>query len=676
MLEIKKIDNNGELRGELVSNKQKLFPDYEIYVSPLVGHNASIGVGDRLLARLKLNKNGSYEATTIKIIDAVSGPLVGLIQVFYDKNNNTTLGKIKSLDRRDKKEFIVASNHLKRSKSGELVLSERLPGHLLNLPKAKVLKCLGPMDSDKSISLIAIHSNNIPDKFPRAAIKQSKSLKQAELENRKDLRSLPFVTIDGPDARDFDDAIWAEPDMDPNNKGGWHAIVAIADVAYFVRPGDPLDTEAQKRGNSVYFPDRVVPMLPEYLSNDICSLKPGEDRACLVVNLYISSTGNIKHYYFERGLIRSVARLNYRQFQLAIDGEPDDVLKPNVKNIVIPLYNTYLALSDARTRRGALNLEVPERYVSLGSDGRINSITESPRYDSHKLIEEFMIAANVAAAKLIEVNNIGCIFRIHDQPDSEKLNALKEIISALNLKVPRNQPITSKQLNKILNISTEGPFKHLTNSLILRAQSRAEYSTKNIGHFGLGLSNYTHFTSPIRRYSDVLVHRAIIATLQLGDDGLQLEGKDELKNVCKHISTTERRALTAERTANDRYAANYLAKFEGSELSGHVSGITRFGVFVRLDETGADGLIPSRTLQNLRVPYSSGAHSISLGSTVLKLGDNLVVKLEEVNIVTAQLILRLIKVEGRHIDLLESHGKKRKGRKKNKNHLSKKKFKI
>lgn len=676
IIEIKKIDMNGELRGQLVSNKRQVADDFEIIVSPWVGPSASLKVGDRLLARLTENENGTYEAKTIKIIEAVSGTLVGLLEVFYDRHRNTKLGRIKPIDRRIKNEFIITSNYLKGSKSGELVLVERLAGHLLNLPKAKVLHRLGPIDSNKSISLVAIHSNNIPTKFPKAAINQSKSLVPINLQNRKDLRSLPFVTIDGTDARDFDDAIWAEPDTDLNNSGGWHAIVAIADVAYFVRPGDPIDIEARTRGNSVYFPDRVVPMLPEYLSNDICSLKPGEDRACLAIHLRISPKGNIKHYYLERGLIRSIARLNYRQFQLAINREPDDVLGPHFENIVMPLYNTYLALSGARARRGALDLEVPERRVELGPNGQIISITEAPRYDSHKLIEEFMIAANVAAAKLLEDHNLSCIYRIHDQPDSEKLETLTKVISFLNLKVSKNYQFNNNQLNKILNKSAEGPFKHITNTLILRAQSRAEYSTKNIGHFGLGLGTYTHFTSPIRRYSDVLIHRALITALKLGDGGFPETGKGELISICKHISATEKRASIAERTANDRYAANYLLQYEGSELSGRVSGIARFGVFVQLDETGSDGLIPFRTLPISRIPYRSGQYSISLGSNNLKLSDLVVVKLEEVNIVTSQLILRLVKVGNQYIKQSNCYGKRRKGRKKYKKFDSRKKPKV
>jgi len=676
MIEIQRIDKNGELRGRLVSNKKQFSANYEIFVSPLAGNSASLSVGDRLIARLKKNENGSYEARAIKIIETVGGPLVGLIELIYDRNKDASFGRIKPTDRRFKKEFIVASNHLKSSKSGELVLAERLAGYHHNLPKAKVLKRLGPISSDKIISLVAIHSNNIPVKFPRVVIKQSKSLIQADIQNRKDLRSLPFVTIDGPDAHDFDDAVWAEPDTNPDNVGGWHAIVAIADVTYFMRAGDPLDIEARNRGNSVYFPDRVVPMLPEHLSNDLCSLKPGEDRACLAVHLYICPRGNIKHYNFERGLIRSIARLDYLQFQLAIERKPSDVLKPYFENVVMPLYNTYLALSDARIRRGALDLELPERRVTLDSNGHIKSITEAPRYDSHKLIEEFMIAANVAAAQILENKSVGCIYRIHDQPDSEKLEALTEIISALKLKVPRNHQFNNKQLNKILNKSADGPFKHITNTLILRAQSRAEYSTKNIGHFGLGLSNYTHFTSPIRRYSDVLIHRAIITTLQLGDGGFQPEDKNELDNICSHISTTERRASIAERTATDRYAANYLIKYEGSELCGRISGITRFGVFVQLDETGADGLIPFRTMQKSRRPYSQGDNSISLGSTTLKLGDHVVVKLQEVNIVTAQLILSLIKINDQYIEPAAASRVKRSSRKKYRKLRSRKKSKF
>ena len=399
------------------------------------------------------------------------------------------------------------------ARTGELVVGEIEPGKRLGSPDARVVERLGDAESPGAISLAAIHAHGLPMRFPDEALAEAERATPPGLEDRADLRSLPLVTIDGADARDFDDAVWAESDPAPDNLGGWRAVVAIADVAHFVRPGSALDKAAQERGNSAYFPDRVVPMLPEALSADLCSLKPGVDRACLAAHLRIDAEGELRDWRFERALMRSAARLTYDGVQEAFERDGHG-LAPSVRAAITALYGVYGALRSARERRGALDLELPEREITLAEDGTVARIGFARRHDSHRLIEELMIAANVAAASALEAKRAPCMYRVHDRPDTAKLEVLREFLRARGIAVPRSGAIRPESFNRFLALLENPRDVGIASLMILRAQAQAAYSPRNIGHYGLGLVRYAHFTSPIRRYADLLVHRALIDSLR------------------------------------------------------------------------------------------------------------------------------------------------------------------
>jgi ribonuclease R len=464
------------------------------------------------------------------------------------------------------------------------------------------------------------------------------------LGQREDLRSVPLVTIDGADARDFDDAVWAEPDA--ARPGGWHALVAIADVAWYVRPGDALDEAALERGNSVYFPDRVVPMLPEELSNELCSLKPAVERACIAVHLYIDSEGRLERHRFVRGLMRSAARLTYEAAQAAIDGNPDAQSRPLVEPVLRPLYGVYRALDAARLKRGSLELDLPERQIFLDPAGRVARIEPRQRLDSHKLIEELMICANVAAAETLERLKQPCMYRVHDVPDPAKLAALREFLDHLGLpglKLAKGQAIRPRHFNDILRKAAGTPFAPLVHQLVLRSQAQAVYSPNNLGHFGLGLRRYAHFTSPIRRYSDLLVHRALVAGQNFGAGALPPTDPKAFAATGEHVSMTERRAAAAERSASDRYLVAFLAERVGASFPGRINGVTRAGLFVTLSETGADGLVPMRSLPGDYYEHDEAHHRL-IGRRTRRsftLGDPVTVRLAEANSVTGSLLFTM-----------------------------------
>ena len=642
VVEVERIDSDGELRARPVKSEDPDGPIPTIYISPETPSQGALGVGDRVLARLTPNEDGSYQANAIRVLDSGGGRLIGRFIV-----DGSIGGRIEPADRRARNDYLVAVEHVGDAISGELVLAEILPGRTLGLPRARVTERLGSMDAPNAISLLAIHTNFIPTEFSDAALSQAQAAGPVALGKRTDLRTLPLVTIDGVDARDFDDAVWAEADTDSGNLGGWHILVAIADVAHYVRHADALDEDARARGNSVYFPDRVVPMLPEALSNGLCSLRPDEDRACLAVHIYLSADGEIRRHKFVRGLMRSTRRLNYGQFQQALDGHPDDDLKPLMETVVSPLFGAYSALTTARRKRGSLELELPEKEVKLAPDGSVERISEAPRYDSHKLIEEFMIAANVAAATALEAKQAACVYRVHDQPDPAKLEGLREFLAGLGLKLSRSRQLNASNLNHILAKAADGDNQHLVSILVLRAQARAEYTPQNIGHFGLGLKRYAHFTSPIRRYADLLVHRALIAALGLGEGGLPDGSAVAFPEICSHISQTERRAVAAERDAKDRYIAAYLAERVGADFAARISGVARFGLFIELDESGADGLIPARSLSAARPRHDPRRHTLSVGATHFTIGERVVVRLAEADALTGGMIFDLLEVNGK-----------------------------
>ncbi|MCP4330089.1 MAG: ribonuclease R [Alphaproteobacteria bacterium] len=636
ILEISGTDVDGELLAVPMRWTADT-PPPKIYVAPDRGGRRALRTGDRVLARLKRQSRSVYEAHVMRRIGYRTSSVLGI----YRKTAKD--GRIEPTDRRHKAEYLVGRGDDAGASPGELVLAEVLPGRRLGLPQARVIERLGDVRNPRAFSLIAIHSHAIPDKFSDEALALADRARNPPLGKRTDVRKLLLVTIDGADARDFDDAVWAAPDRSPDNAGGWSVTVAIADVANYVRPGDALDIAAFDRGNSVYFPDRVVPMLPEALSNNLCSLRPNEDRACLAVHLTISKDGRLKSHRFERALMRSAARLTYEQVQKARDGKPDSKTAPLYDPVILPLYGAYGALAMARRKRGALEIDLPERRAVLDSSGKVTRIEAAPRFDSHRLIEEFMIAANVAAAETLERLAQPCMYRIHDEPDPAKVEALRDFLKGLHLTLAAGQVMQARLFNKLLGQAAATPQAEVIAELVLRCQSQAVYSPRNIGHFGLALRRYAHFTSPIRRYSDLLVHRALIHGLRLGAGGLPDGNGDDFVRIGEHISTTERRAIAAERDTFDRYVAAYLSERQGETFGGRISGVTRFGLFLRLDEVGADGLLPIRFLPHGPYRHDERAHALTARKDrrVYRIGDRVEVRVLESNPVTGATIFDL-----------------------------------
>ena len=599
---------------------------------------ASLGPGDRVLVRLTRTDADEYEARPIRKLETRAARVVGLVT----RASDGTL-RITPADKRIRTEFAIDARSIPGIKSGEIVVAEVEPGRPMGTPRARVVERLGRTGEARSVSLIAIAAHGIPTDFPQAALAQAAAAGPATLGTRTDLRNIPLVTIDGEDARDFDDAVHAEPDPDPKNPGGWKLLVAIADVAHYVRENDALDKSARERGNSVYFPDRVVPMLPEELSNGWCSLRPDEDRPVMAVEIVIDAEGRKRRHHFLRGLMRSAARLTYERAQAAMDGTTDAETARLLEPVIKPLYGAFRALLKARQERGTLELDLPERKVIIDTSGEVLKIEARARLDSHRLIEEFMIAANVAAAEALEKRRWPCMYRVHDQPDPTRVEALREFLEGLDLRLPRGQVIRPAHFTKLLEKAKATPYADMINSLVLRSQSQAVYSPDNLGHFGLALSRYAHFTSPIRRYSDLLVHRALIAAYDFGEDGLDREVKG-FKELGDHISATERRAAAAERESVDRYTAAFLSKRIGEIFSGRVSGVIRAGLFVALDETGADGIIPVSSLPNDFYEHDEARHALvgRRWGQVYRLGDRVQVRLVAAQPLTGGITFELI----------------------------------
>ena len=562
-----------------------------IFMRPERAGQPALAPGERVLARLKSIGAGKYEGTTVKRVGSAA---IGRVLGVYEN------GRIVPTDRRHKAEWVVPPGEAGGATNGQIVLAEPLPGRDLGLRPARVVEVLGRMGEAKSVSLICIHAHGIPDSFPAEAVREAEQATGVAATGREDLRQVPLITIDGEDARDFDDAVWAEADGT-----GWRVLVAIADVAHYVRPGAALDREAWARGNSVYFPDRVVPMLPEALSNGWCSLRPGEDRGCLFVEMRFDSGGTKSAYRFGRGIMRSAARLTYEQAQAAQDAGEDPT------GTLVPLYGTYRALLAARERRGTLELDLPERRVRLDEAGTVLGVEPRARLDSHRLIEEFMVAANVCAAEELERLSQPCMYRVHDRPSDQKLEGLRQFLDAFDITLPQGDRIHPRDFAHALALVADRPEARLVHETVLRSQSQAAYAPENIGHFGLALGRYAHFTSPIRRYADLLVHRALVRGLKLGDDGLPETEAARFPDTGEHITQTERRAAAAERDAVDRYLAAYMSQRVGEMFDARISGVTRFGLFVTVEANGASGIVPLASLPDDRWIEDQARHVLS-----------------------------------------------------------------
>jgi ribonuclease R len=596
------------------------------------------GIGDRALVRIQ--RTG--EETTgrvIKLIDRTKHRALGIFRGLPDGG-----GRLVPIDKKQLgRELAIAPHATAGAVDGDLVAVEVMRQGRFGLSASKVVERLGSLKTERAVSVIAIHAHDIPHKFSQAVLTEAETARSASPAGREDWREVPFVTIDPPDAKDHDDAVHAVPDPDLRNPGGFLVSVAIADVAHYVRPGSELDREALRRGNSVYFPDRVVPMLPERISNDLCSLRPNQDRAALAVRLVIGSDGRKRSHTFHRVRIRSAARLNYEQAQLAVSGRTDEITEPIVEPILRPLYAAYRAVLHARNERGPLDLEIPERKIVLKSDGTVDRVIMPERLEAHRLIEEFMILANVAAAETCERAKTPLMYRVHDEPSPEKLNALREFLATLDISLPKGGTLRPDGFNRILERVKGRDVDRLVNEVVLRTQAQAEYSSDNFGHFGLNLRRYAHFTSPIRRYADLVVHRALIRAVKLGADGSP-EGLDTrgLAEIAANISATERRAMKAERETADRLIAHFLADRVGAIFDGHISGVTRAGLFVELDETGADGFIPARTIGEEYFRFEEGARAFVARSATYRLGDPIIVELVEAAPVAGALRFKIV----------------------------------
>ena len=570
-----------------------------LVVSETAGRNsASFGVGDRVLARIDRSRQDDddalppYRARVIKKLPGEHRELLGIFRRLEDGS-----GMIDPVDRKMLREWLVEASDCRSLEDGELVRFRPARGGRRYGPSLATISArLGNIGAKNNVSLIAINRHDIPDRFSAEILDELDHLPALSMEDREDIRELALITIDPADARDHDDAVHARRDDDSDNPGGHVVTVAIADVAQYARPGSQLDREALKRGNSVYFPDRVVPMLPEKISNDLCSLRENEDRPCLAVEMRFDAQGRKIDHRFKRAMMRSCARLSYEQAQRAIDGRGDERTIPLLDSVLKPLWDAWRTLQKARALRNPLELELPERKIIMDDNGRISDILTPERLDAHRVIEELMICANICAAETLHRAGAPVIYRVHPAPSIDKLKTLADFLQTLKIKIPRSATIRARQLNDILARVKGSEMEELVNETILRSQSQAEYNIRNEGHFGLNLRQYAHFTSPIRRYADLVVHRSLIRTLGFGAGGLDDRQAGQLETIASDLSDLERRAMTAERETTDRLIAYHMADNIGGRFGGRISGVTRSGLFVRLDDTGADGFIPASTI--------------------------------------------------------------------------------
>jgi len=652
LTDITERDRDGELTAvptEWDTEEHGDAPRIRVHVPRKAHSNEIPGVGDRALLRTQdTSEEGPirYSGRVIKILDRARQRQLGVFRLLPNGG-----ARLEPIDKKQLgRELAIPPGATADAKDGDLVAVELTRHGRLGLATAQVKERLGSLKSERAASFIAIHAHEIPHVFRREALAEADAARPAGLAGREDWRDLPLVTIDPIDAKDHDDAVHAEPDADPKNSGGFIVTVAIADVAHYVTPGSALDREALVRGNSVYFPDQVVPMLPERISNNLCSLRPNEDRAALGVRMVIGADGRKRSHTFHRVLMRSAARLSYQQAQEAADGRPDETTVPLLGGVIKPLYLAYEAIKRERAERQPLDLDLPERKILLKPDGMVDRVIVPPRLNAHRLIEEFMILANVAAAESLERARTPLIYRVHDEPAPEKLEALREFLATIDIRLAKGQALRPGDFNKILARVKGTEHEQLVNEVVLRTQAQAEYSAENYGHFGLNLRRYAHFTSPIRRYADLVVHRALIRALNLGSDGLPNSvDVPALNEIAARISAAERRAMKAERETADRLIANFLADRIGATFEGRISGVTRAGLFVKLEETGADGFVPARTIGDDHFRYNEARHALIGDHTgeSYRLGDAITVKLVEAAPVAGALRFEILS-EGRY----------------------------
>jgi ribonuclease R len=661
VLEITERDSDGELLARPTDWDEEAFGPAPLFLveAPRSGPEAVVpGMGDRILARVSPDLEEDEEdedaeeaeaprrtARVMRVLAKRPQRVLGVLERLEDGSF-----RVQPTDKKARASFLVDEQDLNGAEPGALVAVEPIRGKAYGLPRARVAESIADLKSEKAVSLIALHAHDIPHVFPPAVLADAEAAQLPGPQGRTDLTQLPFVTIDPADAKDHDDAVYAEADEAADNPGGMVLWVAIADVSSVVPPGSAMDREALTRGNSVYFPDRVVPMLPERISNNLCSLREGEPRPVLVIRMTYGADGAKRGQKVLRATIRSAASLSYQQAQAAIDGEADKKAAPLLDNALRPLWAGYDILKRGREARRPLELDLPERKILLKPDGTVDRVVVPPRLDAHRLIEEYMIAANVAAAEVLESKRSGLLYRVHDQPSLAKLESLREFLASLDMSMPKTGNLRPAHFNQILERVVDTPHAQLVNEVVLRSQSQAEYGAENYGHFGLNLRRYAHFTSPIRRYADLIVHRALVRALGLGEGGLPDGVMERLPEIGAQISAAERRAMAAERETVDRLIAGYLADRIGATFEGRISGVTRAGLFVRLSDTGADGFIPVATLENDFYRHDEARHALIGDRTgeAFQLGDTVEVRLVEAQPVAGALRFELLS-EGRRL---------------------------
>lgn len=618
-------------------------PSPTVFMHPELRGRAALAPGERVVARLRRVGPGRYEGRTLRRLTDAPVQIVGLFRTLGDTDPAAAAparfrpaGRLTPADRRARAEWVIPMGEDDDAPDNEVVIAIPLPQSGPGLHPARIIQRLGPQGDARTISMVAVAMHGIPHVFGQEARAQARVARGVSPDGRTDLRDVPLVTIDGADARDFDDAIYAEPDGD-----GFRITVAIADVAWYVRPGSALDREARLRGNSVYFPDRVIPMLPEELSNGWCSLRPGEDRGCIFVDMHVAADGTVSGARFGRGIMRSAARLTYEQVQAARDGAPDTTMQSLPDGLLNSLFGAWECLSRARARRGTLDLDMPERQVHLDEAGLIEAIHPRIRLDSHRLVEEFMIAANVAAARYLEGRHVPCLYRIHAPPTPERLESLRRTLDMMGISLPPVGGLRAADLDRVLREVSSSDQAPLVNELVLRAQNQAEYSPDPIGHFGLSLPAYAHFTSPIRRYADLLTHRALLVAAKL--EAGSAPDHAELETTGQAITQTERRAAQAERETLERYAATWLQARVGTVMDAHISGLSRFGIFTVLDATGTSALLPMSALPEDQWHHDEKTQTLSARDTtmVFRPGQALRVRIEEACAIRGTVLLAL-----------------------------------
>jgi ribonuclease R len=569
-----------------------------------------------------------------KTNDTSSTPLIG---VFFEEESYQSKKRIKG--------FLVSCHRKKGYPDVPVIIAPPLKDKEVVVyevnPKGDihVIKHLGFMDDPNVYSKIAAHHHGVWNDFSDELLNEK--IQPLSMDHREDLRHIPFVTIDGETAKDFDDAVWSEPISANDPTKGWHIMVAIADVSFYVREGSLLNQEAYHRGNSVYFANCVIPMLPEILSNDLCSLRPLEDRPVLVADMIISQDGKMISHSFKRAMIHSKARLTYTEVQEAIEGRFNSKTEPLWENVLKHLKGTYDSFSRARKKRNTLNIKSSEKEIILGDNGFVKNVRPRVQMDAHHLIEEFMIAANIAAARTLGQKEWPCVYRVHDQPEIIRIENMVESLSLLGINVPPKRPILPEDFNRILKIAETRPDSLMINTLVLRCQMQAQYSPHNVGHYGLQLAEYGHFTSPIRRYADLVVHRLLIAALKLGEGGTHAKPTlGDLETIGQHISQTERKAMMAERETQERYLVSMMLHQVGQVMSGVITGVIEAGFFVSLNESGAEGFVPIYSLRN-RYQFNHSMHAFLSGKKpVYRLGDTIEVQLVHADLLMNSLTLK------------------------------------